>query len=167
MVIWVVLEVNTADGYEGQGGDISITFFSFLYLFFKKRIKNHSGVETSDCDQRKVMKHNVHSGRERVTEKCGNNNLMRTPFDASLFLFAEQITARELSAPILGQSQRTFLHSCVFILNRIILHNDSCPVIRSPMVVYRIPAEAGIPCSLWASWGYFSWTSSCVRVASA
>jgi hypothetical protein len=24
-----------------------------------------------------------------------------------------------------------------------------------------------MPCSLLASWGYFSWTSSCVRVASA
>jgi hypothetical protein len=36
MVIWVVLEVNTADGYEGQGGDSNITFFLFSSFILQK-----------------------------------------------------------------------------------------------------------------------------------
>lgn len=56
-----------------------------------------------------------------------------------------------------------------FVLDRIM---HSLMIVFSSFMLlttaYRmLLAEVGIPCNLLASWGYFSWTSSWVRVASA
>jgi hypothetical protein len=46
--------------------------------------------------------------------RCDNDKLIKTPFCAVAIPFAEQITAREFSAPILGKSQNLFfIHVCV------------------------------------------------------
>lgn len=54
------------------------------------------------------MEYNVHKGRESIREKVRQQQTNRNTFLRNALPFAEQITAREVSAPILGRTQNLF-----------------------------------------------------------
>jgi hypothetical protein len=165
MVLRVVLGRDQDDVRVGQGAQDNNEYIFFLHFLSRKHLKVKPSEVTSSCYQRRVMEHNIHSGGgERTGKKqvCQRQNNSNTFFQRIAVPFAKQ----NYSSRTLGSNSRKvsnpLVRSCVFILNRTVLVR-----IQSRKVVYRMPAEAGIPPNLAANWGYFSWTSSCVRVASA